>query len=376
MNMKRVLLTVSGVIPSDLADQVGRGERPRADYAVMRDVFDCDLVDVVAARALVGRASAIVERIGGRGLVLALACFRRRRLYQVIVTDGEQVGLLFAALCRLFGRRGSRHMMIVHVLSVPKKVWLTRALRLIPMIDCFVVYCSAQRDFLIDELGADPGTVVLTPFMVDTVFFDPGAVEAPRRRMICSAGLERRDYPTLIEAVGDLDVDVVIAAASPWSKQADSSAGHALPGNVEIRRLDLAELRAVYAESALVVMPLVDVDFQAGITTILEAMAMRRPVVCSLTRGQNDTVVDGQTGRYVPPGDAGALRREIMALLDDPAESERLGSAARDWVVTNASVEVYARRLGACVERLIGADGGSAGSIHPSKSATELPSDG
>ena len=121
-------------------------------------------------------------------------------------------------------------------------------------------------------------------------------------------------------------------------------------------------------------MPLVDVDFQAGITTILEAMAMRRPVVCTLTRGQNDTIVDGQTGRYVPPRDAGALRREILALLDDPAELERLGSAAREWVVDHTNVEVYATRLGSHITRLIG-DEGSAGADRTTDSSTEPPHD-
>ena len=48
--------------------------------------------------------------------------------------------------------------------------------------------------------------------------------------MICTAGLEFRDYPTLIEAVRGLDARVVIAAASPWSKRADATAERRPPG--------------------------------------------------------------------------------------------------------------------------------------------------
>jgi glycosyltransferase involved in cell wall biosynthesis len=163
--------------------------------------------------------------------------------------------------------------------------------------------------------------------------------------MICTAGLERRDYPTLMRAVEGLDVDVVIAAASPWSTWADSSTGTEPPANVDIRRLDLFDLRQLYADAAFVVMPLEEVDFQAGITTILEAMAMSRAVVCSRTAGQDDTIVEGETGRYVPPGDADALRSAIVALLDDPAEAERLGRGGRSWVEQHASIERYADRL-------------------------------
>ena len=155
--------------------------------------------------------------------------------------------------------------------------------------------------------------------MVDTKFFRRPTFHAPTRPTICSAGLEFRDYPTMVDAVRGLD-----AACGPRRRQPvverrkDSSAEVALPDNVEIRRLPLDELRQLYAESDVVVVPLVETDFQAGITTILEAMAMGKPIVCSLTSGQDDTIVDGETGLYVPPGDAGAMRAAIDRLLGDP----------------------------------------------------------
>ena len=76
----------------------------------------------------------------------------------------------------------------------------------------------------------------------------------------------------------------------------------------------------------LVVVPLQETDFQAGITTILEAMSMARALVCTRTSGQTDTIVEGETGRYVPPGDAGALRAAIEDLLADPDEAARLAA--------------------------------------------------
>ena len=33
--MNNVLLTVSGIIPTDIKDQIFRGERPEADYVAM-----------------------------------------------------------------------------------------------------------------------------------------------------------------------------------------------------------------------------------------------------------------------------------------------------------------------------------------------------
>ena len=97
-------------------------------------------------------------------------------------------------------------------------------------------------------------------------------------------------------------------------------------------------------------MPLHDVDFQAGITTILEAMAMGKAVVCSRTAGQTDALVDGVTGIYVPPGDPLALRGALERLLADPPLASALGREARAWAVTHADVAIYADRLGAHVD--------------------------
>lgn len=337
-----VLLTVSGTIPPDLDEQVADGRRPRADYRVIAGRLGADVVDVTAALAGGRRLRRLLHRVAGAGPLLAWHVFRNRHAYDVVLTDGEQVGLPFALLVRAFGRGRARHVMIVHILSTPQKARLIRWGRLAPLIDRYLVYCSRQAELVRGQLGVPAERVVLTPFMVDTEFFAPERVDVPRRRMICAAGLERRDYPTLMEAVDGLDVEVVIAAASPWSKQADSSQRRRPPANVTIRRLGLDELRELYAASRFVVMPLEQVDFQAGITTILEAMAMERTVVCTRTPGQTDTIVDGLTGLYVPPADPAELRRVIESLLADEATANRLGCAARAWAVLHADVERYA----------------------------------
>jgi glycosyltransferase involved in cell wall biosynthesis len=243
--------------------------------------------------------------------------------------------------------------MIVHIMSVPKKVRLFRATGLRSRIDAMLVYATAQREFAIRELGMAPDDVVLTTFMVDTEFFRPDAVQVEPRRMICSAGLEFRDYPTLVEAVRGLDVEVVVAAASPWSKRTTDVADGGVPSNVTLTKLSLFELRTLYAQARFVVMPLQPVEFQAGITTILEAMAMGKAVVCSRTAGQTDAITEGVSGQYVPPGDAAALRAAIVALLDDEDRARRLGAGARDWVTREADIVVYIDRIVAEARRRV-----------------------
>lgn len=350
-----VLLTVSGTIAADLDTKVAAGSRPRADYTTMAQAFGADLIDYPAARAAAGAFGRLLERIGGPDLMLAWSCFRLRDRYQVIVTDGEQIGLPLAALMKFLGPgRRPRHLMITHIISVPKKMIFLDRLGVQSHIDRFLVYATAQKEFIERRWKIPAARVLFTPFMVDSDFFAPDQVEAnDEQPMVCAVGLERRDYPTLLRAAEGLPAKVVIAAASPWSKRSDSTQGQQIPANVEVRRFSQFELRQLYADSRFLVMPLENVEFQAGITAILEAMAMGRAVICSRIAGQTDAVIDGETGLYVPPGDPAALRAAMERLLQHPDEAERMGKAARKVVLQHMSLDRYVERLSKLVSEAL-----------------------
>jgi glycosyltransferase involved in cell wall biosynthesis len=60
-----------------------------------------------------------------------------------------------------------------------------------------------------------------------------------------------------------------------------------------------------------------------------EAMMQERPVVAFRQGGAAEIVLDGQTGRLVPPRDIPALAAAIGQLIDDPLEARALGAAGR-----------------------------------------------
>lgn len=243
---------------------------------------------------------------------------------------------------------------IGHLLSVKKKALLFDILQLHKQIDTFLVYSTWQKAFIEQRWGLPPERVLFTPFMVDSHFFAPDQVVATEKLraweccsqpVICAVGRELRDYPTLMTAVRGLNGQVIIASASPWSKRPDTTTGQLLPPNVVVDGYSQFELRQLYALSRFLVMPLYPVDFQAGVTAILEAMAMQKAVVCSRTPGQTDVIVHGETGLYVPPGDPQALREAILYLLDHPEEAERMGRNGRHRVEQLMSLDCYTERL-------------------------------
>jgi glycosyltransferase involved in cell wall biosynthesis len=354
----RVVLTVSGIIAVGIREQIASGKRPRADYLELAQRFNADLVDYVAARTIVGRLGAVLEKLGGPNLVLAYACWKIRKSCQAIVTDGEQVGLPLAALLRFTPGQRPRHLMIVHVISETKKTVFLDVLRVQNAIDRFITYSRWQQRFIEERWKLNRNRVLWTPFMVDQEFFAPEKVtpSPSARRQICAVGLERRDYETLLRAVEDIDVHVVIAAASPWAKHAEGVATPNIPSNVTVRKFTQYELRQLYADSSFLVMPLQNVKFQAGVTAILEGMAMGKAVICSRVPGQTDVVVDGENGRYVPAGDHAILRTEILRLLSDPEEAARLGANGRELIEREMNLDFYAQRLAGYLSDAVNAE--------------------
>ncbi len=354
---KRVLLTVSGVIAADIREQIASGQRPRADYLELARSFDADILDYAAARTIAGRVGRVLEKFGGTNLVLAYACWKVRKSYQAIVTDGEQVGLPLAALLKFTTGKRPRHLMIVHVISEPKKIVFLDWLGVQSAIDRFITYSSWQQRFIVERWKLNRNQVLWTPFMVDQEFFAPERVtpSCSAGLQICAVGLERRDYETLLRAVEDIDVHVVIAAASPWAKRAEGVGTPIIPSNVTVRKFTQYELRQLYADSCFMVMPLENVKFQAGVTAILECLAMGKPVICSLVPGQTDVVVDGDNGRYVPAKDPVTLRTEINRLLSQPEEAIRLGANGRQLIECQMNLDFYAQRLAGFLEETVNA---------------------
>ena len=99
-------------------------------------------------------------------------------------------------------------------------------------------------------------------------------------------------------------------------------------------------------------MPLLENDFQAGVTALLEAMAMEKAIICSQTTGQTDVIVDGKNGLYVPPGNPAAMRDAIQHLLAHPEEAEQMGQNGRKLIEEEMSLDWYVKRLNGYVEEV------------------------
>ena len=79
--------------------------------------------------------------------------------------------------------------------------------------------------------------------------------------------------------------------------------------------------------------------------SILEAMALGRPVVASNVGGIPEMVEDGFTGILVPPHDAGALAAGIVRFLTDHPYADTVARAAKEMVHERFCVELMVREI-------------------------------
>ena len=79
--------------------------------------------------------------------------------------------------------------------------------------------------------------------------------------------------------------------------------------------------------------------------SILEAMALARPVVASAVGGIPEMIEDGQTGLLVPPRDPDRLADAIARLLSDHPYADTLGKAGRDLVEERFCAELMVRAI-------------------------------
>jgi len=352
--VKKILLLIPSVLKTGIDAEVAADRHPVMDYyalaETLRSRYGCtvDLLDYAAAKTERSAGARLAAR-GGLDAALAWMAFSRRHEYDAIFSNGENVGVPLALLMSGVSG-GPRHVTIGHRLSTGKKqVFFTR-LKAERRLDKIFVYAKSQEDWAVSRLGIAPEKLALIPFHADARFYRPLPQAAVNPDQICSAGLEWRDYPTLIDAVGTMpDLSVKLAAASPWSKHDDETVGRTLPPHVDARRYSYADLRDLYAGSSFVVVPIKETDFQAGVTTILEAMAMGKAVIATRTTGQTDVITDGENGLTVAPGDVVGWREAICRLRGDAALRARLGGNARRWVEENATLELWAERIAAAV---------------------------
>jgi glycosyltransferase involved in cell wall biosynthesis len=276
---------------------------------------------------------------------LAREVQRRHAEYDAVLSWGEKLSLAMLIQQGL-GGGGKPHIAMMYQFEKPNIRVPLGVLK--KSLHAVVTWSSVQRRALIERIGFPPERIYLIRHYVDQLFYSPRHAE---QDMICAVGAEMRDYSTLLEAIRGTGLRCHIATDHVRvpgrfrilndRRVPISDLDMGSDTKVTAGRMSLSQLRSLYARSKFVVVPLLPSDTDNGVTVILEAMAMGKPVICSRTRGQVDVIQEGVTGLYVPIGDAARLREAIVSLWNEPSRTEEMGRKARAFIEKHHTLEKF-----------------------------------
>ncbi len=259
----------------------------------------------------------------------------------VVFCTGEDIGIPIATLCAKKQNRPKIAVFIHNINRLRGKL----ALKLFQVreIDLFITYTPSSAKFLRDYLHLSENRVTLfTEQPTDISFFTPGLPDSNKpRRVLASVGLEQRDYRTLADATKDLDVDVKICATSPNAKVSSRAFPKVIPSNMECRFYEWQDLVQLYRDADIVVVPLFENNYQAGLSTLFEALACRRPVIITKSSGIIEELIEVGAVTGVNQGDVTQMRHAIVALLNNPLKAEMQAQRGYELVIERYNHNIY-----------------------------------
>jgi glycosyltransferase involved in cell wall biosynthesis len=228
------------------------------------------------------------------------------------------------------------------------------------LCDKIVTTGEAIRTLLVERLPVPPAKVVSIPTGVDLEEFHPSRVDPTRLRK--ELGLARetpllgmiavlrswKGHLVFLQALRRVreshpGARAVLAGDGPFRDVIeDAIKGHGLGTHVRLlgHREDVAEIL-----SGLDVVVSASTAAEGIPQALLQALAMRRPVVASDVGGIPEVIRAGETGWLVSPGDPEALGKAIVEALADRVGAQRMGEQGRKMVEANYSLQRMGERM-------------------------------
>jgi glycosyltransferase involved in cell wall biosynthesis len=298
-------------------------------------------VDTAANRALYAA--------GGYGgdFASVLASLRRINAADVVFSTVDTVGLPLILLKRI----GFVRPPVVYVsIGLPERLVQLRGRRMQRLYRnalrralAIVAYSENEATWLRDWVGSGGPPVEFVPFGVDTRSFGPSGRE-PETDVV-SVGVDpRRDFELLVAVARRRpELSFRIVAGADRARTLGP-----LPQNVELETdIPLQAVRERFVQARVVALPVRDNSYSGATTTLLQAMAMAKPVVVSRTAAiaHGYELEDGVNCRLVEPGDESAFEQALLETLTGAEAAASLGRRARQTVERSFSWERFTDTL-------------------------------
>lgn len=285
----------------------------------------------------------------------ALKALPRISQYDLILSHGAQSAVLLAFLRSLVGNHMPPHV-IIDVgcfnggRSRRAEILLLR--QAAKSVTAVISHNSFQEDYYRENLPSLADRHRFVPFGTDPDFFKPLDVETEDH--ILSVGYIKRDWDTLLKALGKLPGDVKLRIIGVPDKNRLNLSPD-VEGRVECKPyIPIGRLKEEIARARFVVIPLPYFKYSFGQMTLLQSMSMQKAVIVTDVPGVADYVEHGHNAMLFPPEDWRVLKNNMETLLENPQLTRKLARNARESVVTKFNEERMAQGLYRAINQLCG----------------------
>lgn len=208
-----------------------------------------------------------------------------------------------------------------------------------------------------EEFNLDENKLEHLEWAVDLPFYHLSSLDdIEENKFIISAGKTNRDHDTLVQAFLNINYPLKIYCSGESIPSVSE-----IPVNIEVHFtqstgnvVSYKELLMEYAKAYAIAIPLKNTNNLAGLTSLLDAMAMGKAVVMTRNNQIDIDIEKEKIGIWVNPGDVEGWHQAISYLLSQPDEAREMGIRGYDLCKNKYNLELFssnlAKALKSCVK--------------------------
>jgi glycosyltransferase involved in cell wall biosynthesis len=294
-------------------------------------VHDVDILQPIFFKHPLGSRLNYISNYLSEFYVPLLASIRRKR-FDVIVSWQMRLGICYGILKRIMhSQKPPMHIIQDFHIDLTKTRGLYRLnlalLKLaIPGIDYFCCTSTEEETIYSRMFHIPHSRIVFLPLVLPSIE-SPSRFEEPRKTQedyIFSYGKSDRDFDTLIRSVAASNIKTYILSQKYRPKVP-------VPENVRILREYVSgkEMIQWIASSRMVVFPLKDYRISAGQLSMLEVMALARPLIITENMATKEYAVHKHSALFFDAGNDRELADHIQYFWNHREAAEQIGQQPR-----------------------------------------------
>lgn len=210
-------------------------------------------------------------------------------------------------------------------------------------VDAYISPSSFMKQKMVDFGIPEEKITVINHFIDVTQWDEEGPAMPSERPYIVVSGRvsEEKGIDVLVRAIASIpEADIVVVGKGPAEESLQELASSLGARNVRFVGFKSAEeLRSIVRGSVGAVVP--SIWYEVFGMSVIEAMALAKPVIASRTGGMTDLIRPGVDGFTFEVGNVEELAEHIRTLLSDPERTREMGRSARRKMIEEHSPDTH-----------------------------------